>query len=89
MSMMKSQKDNTLTDLPLTTTIGQLKQKLNTDANAHVGRAGKFENWDNRHTLADYRVKDNETLDCVVQCSKEEGQTSFDDYNQWAAENHA
>ena len=75
----------TLDNLPLSTTIGGLKKQLKTEANARLGRANEFENWDNRRSLSDYFVGNGEQLTCVIQCSKEDGQSSFDDYDEWLA----
>ena len=71
-----------LDNLPVSTTVGELKKQLKTEANARLGRANKFENWDNRRSLSDYFVGNGEQLNCVIQCSKEDGQSSFDDYDE-------
>ena len=75
----------TVDNLPLSTTVGELKKRLKTEANGRLGRTGEFESWDNRRSLADYMVKTGEQLECVVQCVREVGQSSFDDYDQWLA----
>ena len=73
----------TLDDAQSSMTIGQLKEKLSVRSNTRCGRENQYENWDNRRTLADYFVKENERLVCVVQCVREEGQSSYDNYDQW------
>lgn len=72
-----------LNNLSSSTTIGDLKAKLNVQPNSHFGRSDQFENWDNRRTLSDYFVQSGESFQCVIQCSVEDGQASFDDYNEW------
>ncbi|CAF1036453.1 unnamed protein product [Rotaria sordida] len=79
------QNEVTLANIPLCMTIGDLKQKLNVEPNSRLGRPHEFENWDNRRQLSDYFVKDYEQLVCVLQCIKEDGQSSCDDYDQWLA----
>jgi len=72
-----------LNTIPPSTTIGELKTKLNVQPNSRFGRLQKFENWDNRRPLSDYFVKNDEQFMCVIQCVMTEGQPTFDDYDQW------
>ena len=76
-----------LNNIPLSITVGELKNKLNVPANARFGRVNQFESWDNRRTLSDYFVKNGESFTCVLQCVVEEGQSNFDDYNEWLSAN--
>ena len=76
-----------LNDISPSTTIGQLKTQLNVAENARFGRQDKYENWDNRRPLSDYFVKSDEIFTCVIQCVRENGQSKFDDYEEWLAEN--
>ena len=62
-----------------------LKKQLKVAENSRFGRLNQFENWDNRRTLDDYFVKNNEQFMCVTQCVIEEGQPNCDDYNEWLA----
>ncbi|CAF3524673.1 unnamed protein product [Rotaria sp. Silwood1] len=82
-SLNEGQNEVTLANIPLSMTIGDLKQKLHVEPNSHLGRPHQSENWDNRRQLSDYFVKDHEQLVCVVQSIKEDGQSSCDDYDQW------
>lgn len=72
-----------LNDITSSMTIGELKTKLNVRPNSRFGRLNQFENWDNRRSLSDYFVKNSESFQCVKQCTMEDGQPSFDDYNEW------
>ena len=74
-----------LNNISSSMTIGALKAKLRVQPNARFGRLDQFENWDNRCTLSDYFVKSGESFECVVQCVIEDGQSTFDDYNEWLA----
>ena len=76
-----------LADIRLSTTVGELKKKLSVPPNTRCGRSNQFENWDNRRTLADYFVKDGEHLVCVVQCVREDGQSHYDNYDEWLKSN--
>jgi len=78
-----SDKKVQLNNIPLSTTVGEVKTKLNVRPNSRFGRVNEFENWDNRRPLSDYFVQDGEQFMCVKQCTMEEGQSSFDDYNEW------
>lgn len=69
------------------TTVGELKTKLNVQPNSRLGRLEKFENWDNQRSLDDYFLKNGEQLSCVIQCAIQEGQPSFDDYDEWLSAN--
>lgn len=73
----------TVEDAQSSLTIGQLKEKISVRPNTRCGRPDQYENWDNRRTLSDYFVKEGERLICVVQCVREEGQSSFDNYDEW------
>ena len=72
-----------LNSIPLSTTIGELKTKLQVRPNSRFGRLQEYGDWDNRRPLSDYFVKNGEKFDCVIQCVMTEGQPSFDDYEQW------
>ena len=76
-----------LNNLPPTITIGDLKAKLKVQSNAHFGRLNQFENWDNRRSLSDYFVKNGEPFQCVIQCMMEDGQPTFDDYDECLSAN--
>ena len=76
-----------LKDIPLSTTIGDLKTQLNVRPNSRFGRVDQFENWDNRRPLSDYFVKNGENYMCVIQCTMVDGQPDFDDYNEWLSNN--
>ncbi|CAF3228024.1 unnamed protein product [Rotaria sp. Silwood2] len=76
-----------LNKIPLSLTVGELKTKLNVPPNSRFGRSDQFENWDNRRPLSDYFVKNGELFQCVRQCAIEEGQSFFDDYNEWLLAN--
>ena len=78
--------DTILNDISPSMTVGELKKKLNVEANSRFGRKDQFEDWDNRRPLSDYFVKNGELFQCVIQCMMEEGQSSFDDYDQWLAQ---
>ncbi|UJR29778.1 hypothetical protein I4U23_017325 [Adineta vaga] len=80
-------KETTLNNISLSTTVGEVKSKLNVKPNSRFGRSNQFENWDNRRPLSDYFVKNGESFDCVIQCNMEEGQSAFDDYNEWLSAN--
>lgn len=84
-SSMNGQNEITLANIPLTMTIGDLKQKLHVEPNSRLGRCHEAENWDNQRQLSDYFVRDHEQLVCVLQCIKEETQSTCDDYDQWLA----
>lgn len=84
---MGANRENDLDDIPVSTTIGELKEKLGLRPNTHCGREGQAENWDNRRTLADYSVRDGDQLACIVQCVVQDGQGSHDDYNEWLQNN--
>ncbi len=77
----------TLDNIPLSTTVGELKTKLKVRPNSRLGRSNQFENWDNQRSLSDYFVQNGESFDCVIQCTMEDGQSSFDDYNTWLSAN--
>ncbi|CAF2892063.1 unnamed protein product [Rotaria sp. Silwood2] len=79
------QNEITLANIPLCMTIGDLKQKLHVAPNSHLGRPKEFENWGNQRQLSDYFVRDHEQLVCVLQSTKEDVQSSCDDYDQWLA----
>ncbi|CAF1035582.1 unnamed protein product [Rotaria sordida] len=83
-----SEKKINLNDIPLSITVGELKKQLKVQPNARFGRLDQFESWDNRRTLSDYFVKNGESFMCVIQCTIEEGQSSFDDYNEWLLANN-
>lgn len=76
-----------LNNISPSTTIGQLKTQLNVRPNSRFGRQQQFENWDNRRSLADYFVRNGEVFSCVIQCIIEDGQSHFDDYQEWLAAN--
>lgn len=76
-----------LNNIPSTTTVGELKIQLEVRPNSRFGRSDKFENWDNRRSLSDYFVKNGESFMCVIQCMMEDGQSEFDDYNEWLSAN--
>jgi hypothetical protein len=76
-----------LNNIPLSTTIGELKTKLKVRPNSRFGRVEKFENWDNRRPLSDYFVQNGEQFMCVIQCAIVEGQPEFDDYDEWLSAN--
>jgi len=76
-----------LTNIPLSMTVGELKTKLNVRPNSRFGRLNEFEDWDNRRSLSDYFVKNDEQFTCVIQCVMAEGQPSCDDYNEWLKTN--
>ncbi|CAF2569733.1 unnamed protein product [Rotaria sp. Silwood2] len=76
-----------LNGIPLSLTVGELKTKLQVPPNSRFGRLDQFENWDNRRSLSDYFIKNGEQFQCVIQCVIEDGQSSFDDYNEWLAAN--
>lgn len=86
-SAMRGATTVNLSKIPLSMTIGELKTKLNVRPNSRFGRSNKYENWDNRRTLADYFVKDEEMFSCVVQCMMDDGQPDADDYDQWLLAN--
>ncbi|CAF1136283.1 unnamed protein product [Didymodactylos carnosus] len=76
-------------NIPLSITVGELKTKLTVAETSRLGRLHEFENWDNRRPLSDYFVKDQENLGCVLQCSVEDGQSSYDDYDLWLAKSQS
>jgi hypothetical protein len=76
-----------LDNIPSSMSVGELKTQLKVRPNSRFGRLNKFENWDNRRPLSDYFVKSGEQFMCVIQCVIEEGQHSFDDYNEWLSTN--
>lgn len=83
---VSAMRDNTtikLNNISTSMTIGDLKNQLKVQPNSRLGRSGQFENWDNRRSLADYFVENDESFDCVVQCVVDNGQPSCDDYNEW------
>ncbi|CAF0788464.1 unnamed protein product [Adineta steineri] len=56
--------------IPVSTTVGQLKQKLNAP-HSRLGYTHKIENWDNGRPLSDYFVKNGKQFKCTLQCGKE------------------
>jgi len=72
-----------LNNIPSSTTVGELKTKLNVRPNSRFGRLNEYGNWDNRRPLSDYFVRNGEQFMCVIQCVMTEGQPDFDDYKQW------
>ena len=86
-SAMRSNTQVDLKGIPLSTTVGELKTKLNVRPKSRFGRVDKFENWDNRRSLSDYFVENGESFMCVIQCVMSEGQPSFDDYDEWLSAN--
>lgn len=80
-------KNIVLNNIPSSTTVGELKTQLKVRPNSRFGRSDQFENWDNRRSLSDYFVQNGESFQCVVQCAMEEGQSKFDDYNEWLSAN--
>lgn len=84
-SSLNGPNEITLANIPQCMTVGDLKLKLHVDPNSRLGRPNEFENWDNRRQVSDYFVRDHEQLVCVLQCAKENEQTSCDDYDQWLA----
>jgi hypothetical protein len=80
-------KNVVLNNIPLSISVGELKTQLKVRPNSRFGRFNEYGNWDNRRPLSDYFVKNGESFQCVIQCIIEEGQSSFDDYNQWLAAN--
>lgn len=86
-SAMGGMRKVNLSNIPLSMTIGELKSRLNVRPNSRFGRSNKYENWDNRRTLSDYFVKNEEQFMCVIQCMVEDGQSDVDDYDQWLLAN--
>jgi len=82
-SSMGGSKIVDLNNISPSITIDELKTKLNVQPNSRFGRLQNFENWDNRRSLSDYFVKNNEQFMCVIQCVMTEGQPTFDDYDEW------
>lgn len=82
-SAMRANSTVELKEISSSMTIGEIKKKLNVQPNSRFGRANEFENWDNRRPLSDYFVENGESFQCVTQCVVEDGQSSFDDYNEW------
>ncbi len=76
-----------LNNIPLSTTIGELKTQLKVRPNSRFGRVDQFENWDNRRPLSDYFAKNGENFTCVIQCTIVDGQPDFDDYDEWLSNN--
>ncbi|CAF1409863.1 unnamed protein product [Adineta ricciae] len=57
--------------IPVTTTVGQLKQKLNAPNAKLSGHLHKLEYWDNSRPIADYLAQNRKKFKCNLQLSKQ------------------